>query len=178
MFGQSVKIKSIMIYSTGHALAFKKRINQDFINQLLKDIRNHPYQEQNQLADWLMANQLMKDKKIIALIDTWDNSPSVLQRRIFWYYQARLRWTGQTPPNNTETLLASIEKNMAKEEPEVQWAMNFTAAQIGIFDPDQRSRCIALGEKIGLYKNEVVAKGCTPNYLPEFIKIQVNKLKK
>lgn len=67
---------------------------------------------------------------------------------------------------------------MANEEPEVQWAMNFTARQIGIFESKQRSRCITLGEQIGLYKNEVVSKGCTPNYLPEFINIQVNKLKK
>jgi len=81
------------------------------------------------------------------------------------------------PPNNTENLLASIEKNIATEEPEVQWAMNFTAGQIGIFDTTYRKRCIALGEKNGLYKDEPVSKGCTPNYLPEFIRIQVGKLK-
>jgi hypothetical protein len=61
------------------------------------------------------------------------------------------------------------------EEPEVQWAMNFTAAQIGIFDEAFRSRSVALGEKTGLYKDEVVARGCTPNYLPSFIAIEVEK---
>lgn len=156
----------------------KKLLNQEFIDQIDKDIQNHEYDERLQLADWLMANQLTKDKKIIALIETWENSPSTIQRRIFWYYQARLRWTGQTPPDNTEALLSSIEKKMAKEESEVQWAMNFTAAQIGVFDSKQRSRCIDLGEKLGLYKDEVVHKGCTPSYLPEFIRIQVDKLNK
>jgi len=125
-----------------------------------------------------MANQLTKDKKTISPIESWEESPSVIQRRIFWYYQARLRWTGQTPPNNTDDLLSSIEKKIVKAEPEVQWAMNFTAAWIGIYDPVYRPRCVALREKIGLYKDEIVSKGCTPNYLPEFIKIEVNKRSK
>ena len=154
----------------------KKLISQDYIDQLDEDIQNHKLEERLQLIDWLMANQLTKDKKIIALIEAWENSSSVLQRRVFWYHQARLRWTGRTPPPNTEKLLNSIEAKMATEEPEVQWAMNFTAAQIGIYESDQRARCIALGEQIGLYKDEVVSKGCTPNYLPEFIRIQVDKL--
>ena len=156
----------------------KKLLNQEFINQIDKDIQNHEYSERIQLTDWLMANQLTKDKKTISLIETWENSPSIIQRRVFWYYQARLRWTGQTPPNNTEHLLSSIEDKIAKEEAEVQWAMNFTAAQIGVFESKQRSRCIILGENIGLYKDDVVSKGCTPSYLPEFIRIQVKKLKK
>lgn len=156
----------------------KKLLDQELIDQLSKDIREHEYKERTHLADWLMANQLMKDKKTIALITSWENSPSILQRRIFWYYQARLRWTGQKPPDNTEALLSAIEERIANEAPEVQWAMNFTAAQIGIFDPEQRARCIALGESLGLYKDEKAPKGCTPNYLPEFIRIQVEKQKK
>lgn len=153
----------------------KKCITQEFIDALGKDIQNHTFDERNHLVDWLMANQLTKDKRTIGLMETWENSPSAVQRRIFWYYQARLRWMGQTPPANTNELLAAIEKNLAKEEPEVQWAMNFTAGQIGIFDTVLRNRCVALGEKFGLYKDEVVSKGCTTNYLPEFIKIEAKK---
>lgn len=154
----------------------KKLLTQQAIDKLDKDIRNHPYDERNQLIDWLMANQLSKDKKTIALMESWENSPSALQRRLFWYYQARLRWTGQTPPPNTEYLLNAIEERMEGETPEVQWAMNFTAAQVGVFQPEYRPRCIALGERTGLYRDEVVAKGCTPSYLPEFISIQAAKM--
>ena len=125
-----------------------------------------------------MANQLSKDKHTIKFMESWEKSLSALQRRIFWYYQARLRWVGQTPSPNTEYLISTIETNIEKEEPEVQWAMNFTAAQIGIFEPEFRSRCIALGERTGLYKDEAVHKGCTPNYLPDFIAIQVGKMNK
>jgi 3-methyladenine DNA glycosylase AlkD len=156
----------------------KKMLSQEFIDKLDKEIGKHDEEERNQLIDWLMANQLSKDKKTVALMESWKDSPSALQRRVFWYYQARLRWVGQTPPPNSDYLLSLIEKRIENEKPEVQWAMNFTAAQIGIFQPEFRSRCVALGEQTGLYKDEVVNKGCTPNYLPELIAIQVAKLNK
>lgn len=155
-----------------------KLLTQELIDKLDQDMQHHILEERTQLMDWLMANQLSKDKKTIALMQSWENSPSALQRRTFWYYQARLRWVGQTPPPNTEALLASTEKRIESEEPEVQWAMNFNAGQIGTYQPEYRARCIALGERTGLYKDEIVAKNCTPSYLPKFISIQVAKLKK
>ncbi|KPB04165.1 DNA alkylation repair protein [Bacillus sp. CHD6a] len=153
----------------------KKLLSQDVLNELDNGMQTHTYNERNNLMDWLMANQLTKDKKNIALMESWENSPSALQRRAFWYYQGRLRWTGQTPPDNTADLLSAIEANITQEEPEVQWAMNFTAGWIGVYDEKYRARCIKLGENTGLYKDEMVSKGCTPSYLPEFITIEVNK---
>ena len=140
----------------------KKLLSQKVIDQLDMDIQNHEFEERNQLIDWLMANQLSKDKKTIALMESWENSPSVLQRRVFWYYQARLRWMGNTNHSNTEDLLSSIEANMANEQAEVQWAMNYTAGQIGKWQEEYRARCILIGEETGLYKDEVVPKNCTP----------------
>lgn len=154
-----------------------KLITPDLMTKLDQDIQTHSFDERNHLTDWLMANQLTKDKKLIELIQSWKNSPSALQRRVFWYYQGRLRWVGQVPPDNTEYLLTAIEAGITKEQPEVQWAMNFTAGWIGVFDRNYRDRCIAIGEKTGLYKGEMVSKGCTPNYLPEFIAIEANKRK-
>ncbi|TVR81087.1 MAG: DNA alkylation repair protein [Chitinophagaceae bacterium] len=156
----------------------KKQLTEDLLKKLDKDMQAQSYDERNNLMDWLMANQLTKDKKTIALIESWENSPSALQRRTFWYYQARLRWAGQTPPDNTADLLSTMEAKIMHEEPEVQWAMNFTAGWIGVYEDKYRTRCIKLGEKSGLYKGEKVAKGCTPNYLPEFISIEVEKRKK
>ena len=152
-----------------------KLLSQDLINKLDQDMQAHSFAERNQLIDWLMANQLSKGKKTISLMESWEDSQSSLQRRIFWYYQARLRWLGKTPPPNTEELLSAIEKQIGNEEPEVQWAMNLTAGWIGVYDKKYRTRCIEVGNKTGLYKGEKVSKGCTPNYLPEFIAIESNK---
>ena len=153
-----------------------KRLNQKEIDKLDQDIQKHDYDERIHLMDWLMANQLSKDKKLVALIESWENSSFSLQRRVFWYYQARLRWMGNTNQSNTDYLLLSIEKHIMDETPEVQWAMNYTAGQIGKWQTNYRDRCIAIGETTGLYKDEVVPKNCTPSYLPEFIRIEVAKL--
>ena len=153
----------------------KKYLTQELIDKLVNDIKGQKEDERSQLIDWLMANQLSKDKKTIALMDSWENSSSSLQRRIFWYYQARLRWMGQEPPTSNDELLSKIEKKIEKEEPEVQWAMSFLAGWIGVYDKKNRNRCMALGERTGLYKGEMVSKGCTPDYLPEFIAIECAK---
>ncbi|WP_245588235.1 DNA alkylation repair protein [Algoriphagus terrigena] len=152
-----------------------KLLSQDLVNKLDREMQTHPFDERNQLMDWLFANQLAKDKKTIAMIQSWQDSPFPLQRRTYWYYQARLRWTGQTPPDNTPDLLSVIESRIAAEEPEVQWAMNFTVGWIGVYDKKYRTRCIEIGEKTGLYKGDMVSKGCTPNYLPEFIAMESSK---
>lgn len=153
----------------------KKELNAEVIENLFRDMQVHQFDERTQLADWLMTNQLTKDRKTLALMDSWENSAIALQRRIFWYHQARLRWTGQTPPDNTKQLLAAIEEKMLGEKPEVQWAMNFTAAWIGIFDEPYRDQCMEIGEKLGLYKDQVVPKNCHPDYLPKFIESEVQK---
>ena len=153
-----------------------KLLSQDLIDKLDKDMQTHQVDQRNQLVDWLLANQLTKEKMTVKLIQSWKNSSYSLQRRTYWYYQARLRWMGKTPPdNNTSELLSIIEATIAMEKPEVQWAMNFTTGWIGVYEKKYRNRCIALGEKAGLYKGEMVSKGCTPNYLPEFIAIEASK---
>lgn len=156
----------------------KNLLSQEVIDELDKDIQTHDYNDRNQLTDWLMANQLTKSKKTIKFIESWEHSSSAIQRRIFWYYQGRLRWMGKTPPPNTDALLSAIEERIEHEQPEVQWAMHFTASFIGVYESEYRSRCIALGERLGWHKDEKVAKGCAPNYLPDFIRFEVNKLKK
>jgi len=155
-----------------------KALSQELLDKFDKDMQTHSYDERNQLIDWLLGNQLTKDQKTIALIESWRNSSSSLQRRVFWYYQGRLRWMGKIPPGDTAELLETIEDQIMKEEPEVQWAMNFTAGWIGVFDEKYRARCISLGEKTGLYKGDMVSKGCTPSYLPEFIAIEAGKRNK
>lgn len=153
----------------------KKLLTQGVLDQLVADMRSHSETERNQLSEWLLANQLMKDKNLTALIGTWRDSASHTLQRLFWYHQARLRWTGQKPPGNSESLLDVLEKEMARADPEVQWAMNFCACQIALHEAALRPRCLALGKKLGLYKDEKVPKNCTPSYLPEFVRIELSK---
>lgn len=153
----------------------KKLLSEEVLDELVDDMQIHTYDESNNLMDWLLANQLTKNKKLTTLMESWEDSPYALQRRTYWYHQGRLRWTGKTPPNNTSDLVTAIEAKISQEQPEVQWAMNFTAGWIGVYEEQYRKRCVITGEDTGLYKDEKVSKGCTPNYLPEFIMIESNK---
>ncbi len=174
---------AIELWATGsfHArmlatLIFDKALlTQEVIDPLAADMLEHDSKERTQIADWLLANQLMKSKKTVALLESWEDHPSPILRRLFWYHQARLRWTGQTPPDNTKELVAKLETKMADAHPDEQWAMNFCAGWIGVHEPAFRDRCVRLGKKLGLYEDEPVPKNCTPNYLPEFIRIVVAK---
>src|SRR5688572_13701580 len=66
---------AIELWSTGDYMARqlailimdKKFLSQEFTDKLVGDICNHAEEERNQLIDWLMANQLSKDKKTIQL---------------------------------------------------------------------------------------------------------------
>ncbi|MEM9304107.1 MAG: DNA alkylation repair protein [Pseudomonadota bacterium] len=154
----------------------KKQLTQTVIDDLVADLSDHDDAERDRLSEWLLANQLTKDRKTRELLASWADAPSPTVRRLYWYHEARLRWTGKAPPeDNSAALLNALEANMAGEAPEVQWAMNFCAGWIGVHEPGYRERCIALGERLGLYRDDPVPRNCTPGYLPEFIRVEVAK---
>lgn len=74
-----------------------------------------------------------------------------------------------------DALLGRIEKEMPRAKPEVQWTMNNTLMAIGIKHAAHRERAIAIGEKIGLYKDWPVSKGCIPPYVPVAVEAIVKR---
>lgn len=153
----------------------RTQLTPELIESMAGDLAAHDAAQRDAISDWLLANQLMKSRKLGALIDGWRGHESPVLRRLYWYQQARRRWTGQVPPPDSAELLDAIEAGIAGEAPEVQWAMNFCAGWIGVHEAPLRARCVRLGETTGLYRDEPVARNCTPNYLPEFIRIEVAK---
>ena len=153
-----------------------KLIDEAFIEELAADLDALPEEERSRISEWFLANQLMKSKRTAALIEGWQHHSSPTLQRLFWYHQGRLRWTGKGDPGNTAVLLDAAEESLASAHPDVQWAMNFCLGWIGIHEPGHRRRCVKLGEAVGLYRDEVVPRNCTPSYLPEFIRVEVDKL--
>jgi len=82
-----------------------------------------------------------------------------------------------TSEDDPETLLTRIEKELAKAPPEVQWTMNNTLAAIGIKHANFRKRALAIGEKVGLYKDWPVSKGCIIPYVPVWVDAIVKRTK-
>jgi 3-methyladenine DNA glycosylase AlkD len=64
---------------------------------------------------------------------------------------------------------------MPKAPKEVQWTMNTTLAQIGINFPKLRKRAIDIGERLGIYRDYPVSKGCTSPFAPIWIEEMVKR---
>lgn len=153
----------------------KNHLDQDIIEALMADLSIHSEKDALRISEWFLANQLVKSKKTTTLLESYQGHEMPLLRRLFWYYQARLRWTGKTEFANTDQLVQDLEADFEKEDPIVQWTMNFLAGWVGVYEKDYRDRLVTLGKKANLYSDEKPVKGCTPNYLPEFIRIEAEK---
>ena len=77
-----------------------KQLDQQFIEKLASDLDESTDDSRNQISEWLLTNQLMKSKKTAALIESWQDHSLTTLQRLFWYHQARLRWTGKGDPGN------------------------------------------------------------------------------
>jgi len=58
---------------------------------------------------------------------------------------------------------------------EQQWTMNNCLAGIGIHVPEHRERALAIGEKLGVYRDYPVSKGCTSPFAPIWINEMVRR---
>ena len=75
-------------------------------------------------------------------------------------------------------LLDRIEAEMPSAAPEVQWTMNTTLAQIGICFAQHRQRALSIGERLGIYRDFPVSKGCTSPFAPIWISEMVRRKEK
>ncbi len=130
-----------------------------------------------QVADWFNSYVLKEYPDNEKVRETWCNSKNKWAARSGWSLT-----TGRISRNpeglDIVKILDRIEKEMAKTKPEVQWTMNFALAQIGIHFPKYRKRAIEIGEKLGIYRDFPVSKGCTSPFAPIWINEIVSREKK
>ena len=53
--------------------------------------------------------------------------------------------------------------------------MNVALAGVGIHIPTRRTQAIAIGEKLGIYRDCPVSKGCTSPFAPIWINAMVSR---
>lgn len=125
------------------------------------------------VAEWLHAYIVKElpaaDKE--ALREKWMKDKDSWAARAGWHWTASLINKGGKEAAHLDMagLLDRIEKEMPKAAPETKWTMNNTLAAIGIKHAEHRKRAVAIGEKIGLYKDWPVSKGCTIPYVPVWV---------
>ncbi|MFN0205491.1 MAG: DNA alkylation repair protein [Planctomycetota bacterium] len=126
------------------------------------------------VADWLIAYvvKLHPDKE--TLRQEWMKAVDHWSARAGWSLTAE-RVVKSPEGLDITGLLDRIESEMGKADPIVQWTMNCTLAEIGIHFPKLRKRAIAIGEKLGVYRDFPVSKGCTSPFAPIWIDALVKR---
>lgn len=169
---------ALALWETGHlearllaVLILKpKSLTRDELDRLVRSI------DAVQLADWLNAYVVR-------------SHPDKEQLRLRWMtpdeanpWAARSGWNltseriGKSPDGlDLPGLLDRIEAEMAGAPPEVQWTMNACLAGIGIHFPEHRERALAIGERLGIYRDYPVSKGCTSPFAPIWITEMVRR---
>jgi len=127
-----------------------------------------------QVADWLNAYIVAQHPDKEALRKKWMTEKDPWAARAGWNLTASAINKG-TSEDDPETLLTRIEKELAKAKPEVQWTMNNTLAAIGIKHANLRKRALAIGAKVGLYKDWPVSKGCIIPCVPVWVDAMVKR---
>ena len=127
-----------------------------------------------QVAEWLNAYVVAQHPEKEALREKWMKAKDRWAARAGWHLTAS-RVNKGADGLDLAALLDRIEKELPKAQPEVQWTMNSALAAIGIHDAKLRRRAIAIGEKIGLYRDWPVSKGCTPPFVPVWVEAMVKR---
>jgi 3-methyladenine DNA glycosylase AlkD len=127
-----------------------------------------------QVAEWMNAYVVAKHPQQESLRQKWMQAKDRWAARAGWYLTAH-RVGKDAAGLDLTALLDRIETELPEVAPEVQWTMNHTLAAIGIEHAALRRRAVAIGEKIGLYKDWPVAKGCTPPYVPIWVEAMVER---
>lgn len=121
-----------------------------------------------QLADWLHSYVVKEHPEKELLREKWMKSKDKMCLRAAWRLTAG-RIAKSPTGLDPAALLDRIESEMPTAPPEVQWTMNSCLAEIGINNAKLRKRAIAIGEKLGIYRDYPVSKGCTSPFAPIWI---------
>lgn len=129
-----------------------------------------------QIADWVNAYVVKEHPEKDTLREKWMDSKNIWAARSGWSITAGLVVRNPDAVDVVK-LLDRLEKEMPKAPREVQWTMNTTLAYIGINHPKLRKRAIDIGEKLGIFRDYPVSKGCTSPFAPIWINEMVKRQK-
>lgn len=132
-----------------------------------------------QVADWLNSYVVAAHPDKDSLREKWMKDKDRWAARAGWHLSAskinKAEKGKAVDALDVAALLDRIEKELPKAKPEVQWTMNNTLMAIGIKHAALRKRAIAIGAKVGLYKDWPVSKGCIIPYVPVAVEAMVKR---
>jgi 3-methyladenine DNA glycosylase AlkD len=126
------------------------------------------------VADWLSSYVVKNHPDKESLRQAWMQDDDPWAARAGWNLTSER--IGKNPDGlDLPAFLDRIESEMGNAASEVQWTMNSCLAGIGIHFPKHRKRALAIGEKLGIYRDYPVSKGCTSPFAPIWINEMVRR---
>ena len=145
-----------------------KKLSADELDKMVRSI------EFSWVADWLNSYVVKEHPEKESLRQKWMVSDDPWAARAGWNLTSSR--VAKSPEGlDLPALLDRIESEMGSAVPEAQWTMNSCLATIGIHFPKHRKRAIAIGEKLGVYRDYPVSKGCTSPFAPIWINEMVRR---
>lgn len=168
---------ALQLWSTGNIDAMMLAISIFDSSQLDKNILEKLVSDLNYyiVCDEL-TNHLIIKSKMINIYEEWYRSGNLYQERIAWKIMAYL--ASEKSLDKLDYYLDLIEEEMLNTEFLIQEMMNMTLVYIAVYNEEYYKRCINIAEKLGLYKNQVVAKGCTNAYAINWINALMKRQQK
>lgn len=118
--------------------------------------------------DELIAQTLAHAKAAQPLAEKWWDSEDELLARAGWSLVVA-KIIAQNELEKIPAYLMKIEAELQQARGKHQDIMNRALCEIGIRYPEYTEQCLAIGEKLGVYKDVKVAKGCTSPYALQWI---------
>jgi len=127
-----------------------------------------------QVAEWLHSYVTKEHPNKETLRQKWMTTKDPMAARAGWRLTAGR--VAKSPEGiDQDALLKRIESEMASADPLVQWTMNSCLAEIGINFLEHRQRALAIGEKLGIYRDFPCSPGCTSPFAPIWINAMVSR---
>jgi 3-methyladenine DNA glycosylase AlkD len=174
---------------TNHELALELwktgNLDAQFLATLLIDVNQLSADDLDRLvrsltfawvADWLHSYVVKEHPDKETLRQKWMADKDRWAARAGWQLTAG-RVVKSPDGLDLVALLDRIEREMGSAAPEVQWTMNMCLAEIGIHNSKLRQRAIEIGEKLGIYRDYPVSKGCTSPFAPIWINAMARRQK-
>lgn len=118
----------------------------------------------------------ISDRK--ARMKHWIEDSSPKFRQAGWNMAVLLVIEKQLEKQELETLLEIIDKSLVDADVYSQFSMNRCLSEIGIHNDDLTQRCLEIAERLGVYRDWKVSKGCTSPYAVDWINVVRKKRNK
>jgi 3-methyladenine DNA glycosylase AlkD len=145
-----------------------KRLSPEELDEMVRSMNN------SQLADWLNSYVVKAHPHKESLREKWMESSDPMAARAGWSLTAD-RMAKNPEGLDVNALLSRIENEMGNAPAHAQWTMNTCLAMIGIHHPQHRERAVGIGERLGVFRDYPVSKGCTSPFAPIWIAEMVRR---